>query len=219
MNPVKPDSQIRQQVEDELFANAVVDANRIGVSVADSVVTLMGEVASYAEKLAAEKSAMRVSGVAAVVVKIDVETSHNNVRADEDIAICVRAILDWIAGIDDSSVHVKVEKGWVTLGGTLRDAYRSRVAEQHIALMRGVIGVTNQIRILGTASPLDIEQSIRRALQRHTERELKHIEIQIDGGKVALSGRVGSTAERELVCGAARMTHGVTAIEDHLSVE
>jgi osmotically-inducible protein OsmY len=116
------------------------------------------------------------------------ESDRWSTAGDEIACRCARLF----AGIDDSSVHVKVEKGWVTLGGTLRNAYRSRVAEQHIALMRGVTGVTNQIRILGTASPLDIEQSIRRALQRHTERELKHIGIQIDGGKLALSGRVGS---------------------------
>jgi osmotically-inducible protein OsmY len=218
MKTMKSDSQIRQEVEDELMANAAVDANRIGVSVSNSIVTLSGEVASYAEKLAAEKSAMRLSGVDAVVVRLDVKVSQSDRRTDEDLAVGIRGVLDWIAGLDEYSVKVKVEKGWVTLTGELQDAYRSRVAEKHIAHMRGVVGVTNQIRIRGKASPVDIEQNIRKAIQRHTERELRHIGIQIDDGKVALSGHVSSSAERALVRGAALGTPGVTGIEDRLIV-
>ncbi|MFC0397295.1 BON domain-containing protein [Paraburkholderia rhizosphaerae] len=218
MSTVKPDSQIRQEVEDELAGNAAIDANRIGVCVSNGIVTLSGNVASYAEKLAAEKSAMRVSGVDAVVVKLDVSLPQNDRRTDEDIAIGIRGILDWIAGLDEYSVKVKVEKGCVTLTGELHDAYRSRVAEQHIAHMRGVVGVANQIRIRGEASSVDIEQNIRKAIQRHTERELKHIGIQIEQGKVALSGRVTSPAERALVRGAALGTPGVTAVDDRLRV-
>lgn len=218
MNPIKPDSQIRQEVEDELAANAAVDATHIGVSASNAIVTLSGEVASYAEKLAAEKSAMSISGVDAVVVKLDVKVPQSDRRTDEDIAIGVRGVLDWIAGLDEYSVKVKVERGCVTLVGELQDAYRSRIAEQHISHMRGVVGVSNQIRIRGTASSVDIEQNIRKAIQRHTERELKHIGIEIEDGKVAVSGRVSSLAERALVCGAARGTRGVTAVEDRLTL-
>jgi osmotically-inducible protein OsmY len=218
MSTVKPDSQIRQEVEDELIENAAIDANRIGISVSNGIVTLSGEVASYAEKLAAEKSAMRISGVDAVVVKLDVKVPQSDLRTDEDIAVGVRGVLDWITGLDECSVKVMVDRGCVTLAGELQDAYRSRVAEQHIAHMRGVVGVTNLIRIRGTASAIDIEQNIRKAIQRHTERELKHIGIRIEDGRVALSGRVSSPAERMLVRGAALGTPGVIAIEDRLTL-
>ena len=84
--------------------------------------------------------------------------------------------------------------------------------------MRGVTGMTNDIRITGSASPTDIESNIRKAIERHTERELKHLGVAVDDGEVTLTGRVSSAAERAVVWGAARSTPGVRAIVDRLSI-
>lgn len=215
---MKPDSQLRQEVEDELTNNPAIDANRIGVAVAGGIVTLSGQVPNYAQKVAAEKSAFGVAGVAAVVEHIEVMLYDVDRRTDEDVALSVRAVLDWIAGLEESTVKVKVEKGWVTLSGEVRDGYLSHVAEKNICHMRGVTGVTNSIRITGSASPTDIECNIRKAIQRHTERELKHVSVEVENGRVTLSGKVGSSAERSVVWGAARSTPGVKAVVDHMVV-
>jgi len=216
---MKPDSQLRQEVEEELASNPAVNANRIGVSVVDGIVTLSGEVSNYPEKRAAEKSALRVEDVVAVVVKLDVRIPEPDTRTDEDIALTARAVLDWVAGLEESAVKIKVEKGWVTLSGEMPDGYRSHVAEKSIVHMRGVVGLTNDIRITGQASPVDIEYNIRRAIQRHTDRELRHIDVSVEDGKVSLSGRVSSTGERAIVCGAARSTPGVRAVVDGLVIK
>ncbi|MPW23440.1 BON domain-containing protein [Paraburkholderia sp. CNPSo 3157] len=215
---MKSDSQLRQEVEDELANNPAIDANRIGVAVADGIVTLTGHVADYAQKVAAEKSALRIAGVVAVVVRIDVKLRDTDQRSDEDIALSVRAVLDWIAGLEEDAIKIKVEKGWVTLSGEVQDGYRSHIAEKNIVHMRGVTGVTNDIKIRGSASPTDIEYNIRKAIQRHTDREMKHLGVQVDKGKVTLSGHLSSSIERTIVCGAARSTPGVTAVVDHLVI-
>jgi osmotically-inducible protein OsmY len=54
--------------------------------------------------------------------------------------------------------------------------------------MRGVTGVTSDIRISGLASPVDIEYNIRKAIQRHTDRKMKDLDVQVDKGSVTLSG-------------------------------
>ena len=64
---MKSDSQLKQEVEDELMSNAAVDANGIDVAVVDGIVTLTGHVPDYATKVAAEKCALRIAGVVAVV--------------------------------------------------------------------------------------------------------------------------------------------------------
>jgi osmotically-inducible protein OsmY len=215
---MKSDSQLRQEVEDELANNPAVDANRIGVAVADGIVTLSGQVPNYAQKVAAEKCTLAVAGAVAVVMHIEVALHGTDRRSDEDIALSARATLDWIAGLDENTIKVKVEKGWVTLSGEVGDGYRSHVAEKSISHMRGVTGVTNVIRITGNASPVDIERNIRKAIQRHTERELKHLGVEVDNGEVTLSGRVSSSAEKSVVWGAARSTPGVKAIVDQLSI-
>lgn len=215
---MKPDSQLKQEVEDELMSSPAVDANGIGVAVVDGIVTLSGHVPDYATKVAAEKCALRIGGVVAVVIGIDVKLRESEQRTDEDVALSARAVLDWIAGLEDQAIKIKVEKGWVTLSGEVEDGYRSRIAEKNIVHMHGVTGVTNDIRIRGSASPLDIEHNIRKAIQRHTERELKHVGVEVDDGKVTLSGRLSSAIERSVVTGAARSTRGVKAVVDRLVI-
>ncbi|CAB3656316.1 hypothetical protein LMG22037_01249 [Paraburkholderia phenoliruptrix] len=215
---MKPDSQLKQEVEDELTNSPAVDANGIGVAVVDGIVTLTGHVPNYAAKVAAEKCALRIEGVDAVVIGIDVKLPATEQRTDEDVALSVRAVLDWIAGLEDSGIRIKVEKGWVTLSGEVEDGYRSRIAEKNIVHMRGVTGVTNNIRIRGSASTVDIECNIRKAIQRHTDRELKHVGVEVEDGRVILSGRVSSPIERAIVKGAARSTAGVKAVVDRLVV-
>jgi osmotically-inducible protein OsmY len=153
-----------------------------------------------------------------VVIGIDVKLRESEQRTDEDVALSARAVLDWIAGLEDQAIKIKVEKGWVTLSGEVEDGYRSRIAEKNIVHMRGVTGITNDIRIRGSASPLDIEHNIRKAIQRHTERELKHVGVEVDDGKVTLSGRLSSAIERSVVTGAARSTRGVKAVVDRLVI-
>lgn len=215
---MKSDSQLKQEVEDELKSNAAVDANGIGVAVIDGIVTLTGHVPDYAKKVAAEKCALRIAGVVAVVVGIDVKLCESEQRTDEDVALSVSAVLDWIAGLEEHAIRIKVEKGWVTLSGEIEDGYRSHMAEKNIVHMRGVTGVTNNIRIRGSASPLDIEYNIRKAIQRHIDRELKHVGVEVDDGKVILSGHLSSTIERSIVAGAARSTPGVKAVVDRLVI-
>ena len=215
---MKSDSQLKEEVEADLANNPVIDANRIGVAVSDGIVTLSGLVPNYAQKVAAEKSTFAIAGVVAVVMRIEVALPESDRRTDEDIALSVRAVLDWIAGLEENTVQVRVEKGWVTLAGEVRDGYRSHIAEKSIRHLRGVTYVTNNIRITGCASPTDIEYNIRNAVRRHTERELKHLRVEVEDGKVTLSGRICSPAERVVVCGAARSTPGVKAIVDRLVI-
>ena len=73
MSGMKTDLELQEDVDEELSFDPSVDATRIGVAAKDGVVTLTGEVSSYAEKLAAEKAAKRVGGVNGVAQEIEVE--------------------------------------------------------------------------------------------------------------------------------------------------
>ncbi|MGZ3705634.1 MAG: BON domain-containing protein, partial [Bdellovibrionota bacterium] len=59
---MKVDKQIQKDVIKELAWNPAITETHVGVSVEDGIVTLSGKVPSYAEKAAAETSAMRVEG-------------------------------------------------------------------------------------------------------------------------------------------------------------
>src|SRR5690348_16372802 len=90
---VQSDVDLQREVLAELNWDPSVNANKIGVSVKNGVVTLTGHVDSYVEKYAAERAAKRVHGVRAVANVLDVKLPNENRRTDQDIALaCVNAL-------------------------------------------------------------------------------------------------------------------------------
>ncbi|KWI04692.1 BON domain-containing protein [Burkholderia ubonensis] len=211
---MKTDRQVKQDVEEELAWDPAVDSTRIGVEVEDRVVTLSGHPASVAEKVAAEHAAHRVAGVRAVVVDMSVHLPHDERHSDEDIAKAVRAVLHWTAGLRDDAIHVQIEKGWITLSGKVDWGYQRQRALRAVSQMRGIVGVSDAIEVGG-----DIGATIRKAMQRHAEREANHIDVIVQDGTVTLNGKVDSYAEREVARGAAWSAPGVRVVVDNLVVE
>ncbi|WP_028218994.1 BON domain-containing protein [Paraburkholderia oxyphila] len=216
---MKSDIELKRDVEAELAWEKSINLAQIGVEVCNGVVTLSGHPPSFAEKLTAERAAARVAGVRGIVVEMEVRLPHDDRRSDEDIANTVRSILEWTVGMNNQNVQAQVEKGWVTLLGDCEWGYQSHAAQSAISHLRGVTGVTDKIRVRGETSIEDIARGIRDAIQRHGDREAKHIGIEIEDGTAILTGKVASHAERRLVCGAARATPGVRAVVDLLTLE
>lgn len=216
---MKTDKQLRDEVEEELDFDPLINSAQIGVEVTDRVVTLSGHPASYAEKVAAEKAAQRVSGVKAVVVDMHVRLPHDDVHTDEETANAVRSMLHWMVGLGEDAVKVQVENGWVTLHGEVDSPRRSYLAARTIGQMRSVTGVTNLIQVSGPKAASDVTENIARALERHAQRAAKHIQIKVRDGTVTLTGKVASYAERSLARGAAWSAPGVHAVVDDLEVE
>jgi hyperosmotically inducible protein len=215
---MKTDKQLRDEVEEELDFDPSINSAQIGVEVTDRVVTLSGHPSSYAEKIAAEKAAQRVSGVKAVVVDMRVRLPNEEVHSDEETANAVRSMLHWMAGLDEDAVQVQVENGWVTLRGEVESPRRSYLAARTIGQMRSVTGVTNLIEVSGPRAESDVIDNIGRALQRHAERAADHVHIKVRDGVVTLTGKVASYAERSLARGAAWSAPGVHAVVDDLEV-
>ncbi|MGU7768877.1 BON domain-containing protein [Burkholderia sp. MR1-5-21] len=216
---MKTDRQVKQDVEDELAWDPAVDATRIGVEVEDRVVTLSGHPSSFAEKVAAEHAAHRVSGVKAVVVDLDVHLPHDEHHTDEDVAKAVRVVLHWTDGLRDETIHLQVEKGWVTLTGHVDWGYQRQRALRAVSQMRGITGVSDRLDVGADVVADDIGAKIRQAMQRHAEREANHLEVVVQDGTVTLNGKVDSYAEREVARGAAWSAPGVRMVVDNLVVE
>lgn len=216
---MKTDKQLRDEVAEELDFDPLINSAQIGVEVTDRVVTLSGHPSSYAEKVAAEKAAQRVSGVKAVVVDMHVRLPNDDVHTDEETASAVRSLLRWMVGLDEDAVKVQVENGWVTLRGEVESPRRSYLAARTIGQMRSVTGVTNLIEVSGPKAAGDVAEHINRALQRHAERAAKHIRIKVRDGTVTLTGKVASYAERSLARGAAWSAPGVHAVVDDIEIE
>jgi osmotically-inducible protein OsmY len=80
------DAQLQKDVVDEIKREPSTTAAQIGVSAANGVVTLIGTVATYAEKGAVERAAQLVQGIKGIAEEITVKLSEPHVRTDAEIA-------------------------------------------------------------------------------------------------------------------------------------
>jgi osmotically-inducible protein OsmY len=215
---MKSDADLKREVEAELAWDPAVDATAIGVAVRDGVVTLSGHLDTYAEKWAAEKALRRVHGVKAIALEIDVRLSPDHERSDTDIAQAVESALKWNASIPADTVTVTVDKGWVTLRGDLDWDYQRKSIERSLCHLAGVKGISDEIGLHYRPTPADISQRIAQALKRQSDREARHLQIDVSGDTVTLRGKVHSWQERDAAWGAAWSAPGVVKVVDELAI-
>ncbi|MFM1822322.1 MAG: hypothetical protein RI967_588 [Planctomycetota bacterium] len=216
----KSDSQIKQDVLNELKWDTRVDETDIGVQVRDGVVTLVGSVPVYAKKLAARDAAHRVHGVLDVVDEMQVRVPGIGARSDTEISHAVRLALEWDAFVPDERITSTVSMGIVTLEGSV-DTWAQRAdAERAVRGLSGVRGVINQLSV--RAKQIDatrIKNDIEEALERQAEREARRISVTVKEGTVTLTGRIRSWAERNAVDRVAGFAPGVQRVDDRLIVD
>lgn len=211
---MKTDRQLQQDVSAELEWEPSVHAAHIGVAVNDGVVTLAGEVDSYAEKWSAERVAQRVSGVKAMATELTVQLTSLSKRTDADIAASVENVLEWSATLPAGIIKVMVEGGWVTLSGTVDWKYQKQSAADSIRHLMGVTGVSDQISITPSVSATVVKSDIEAALKRAALADAQKIAVTVHGTDVTLSGTVHNWAERETATNSAWSTPGVRNVVD-----
>src|SRR4051794_18754763 len=152
------DKVLRQTIIDALDREPSVNAAPIGVAVENGVATLTGHVGSHAEQAAAEQAVQCVRGVHAIVQDIEIRDPRNRKTCDHDIAKRALVVIAWSAMTPEDAVTVHVQKGWVTLAGTVEDAYQRRAAEIAVRKLDGVVGVSNLIEIRTSAPTPDAQR-------------------------------------------------------------
>lgn len=209
---------LRRNVLNELAWDPTFDATHIGVAADNGVVTLTGHVSTYAEKLAAERAAQRVTGVRGIAEEIEVRPSYAKKTKDDEIAERAVRILQWDVSVPPGRISVKVEKGWVTLSGNVDWDYQRGAAAADIQKLSGVMGLINLIKVEPVVRVADVKQKIEDAFRRNATLDAGEIWVSAVDGTVTLNGRVRNWAERNTAERAAWSAPGVTAVEDHLLI-
>lgn len=215
---MKTDSQLRRDVEAELQFDPAVRATDVGISVRDGLVTLTGHLTSYSERHAAEQAVLRVAGVRAVALELDVRLDAAHRRSDTDIARAARDTLRWHADVPEDRLVVLVDRGRVTLRGQVENDHQRTCAEDAVRHLTGVVDLDNALTLSPQPTPVDVAQRIRDALSRQAVREADRVQIDVDGSRIVLHGAVRSWAEARAVQGAARSAPGVTEVVSRLTV-
>ena len=212
------DKDLKQYVQSALDWEPSLDASDIGVSVDEGVTTLRGNVGSYAEKLTAERTALRVYGVKGVANDLAVHVPSPYQRTDTEIAQAAVAALTWNTMIPGERVTATVTNGWLALNGTLDWQYQKDAAASAVRNLLGVKGVTNNIIVKPRVKTIDVRAKIEAAFKRSAEIDARRVNVTAQDGKVILSGNVHSWAERREAERAAWAAPGVTQVDDRLAV-
>jgi osmotically-inducible protein OsmY len=215
---MKTDTQLQSDVIAELSWEPSINSEEIGVEVKDGIVTLAGHVGSYAEKIGAERAAMRVSGVKALAVEMDVKLAGSSTRIDADIARSVDNVLQWTTYLPKDAVKIKVESGFVTLSGELAWEYQREAAVSAVRYLMGVKGVNDQLVIKPQVSAPLVKADIQAALKRRALTDANAIAVSVHGNDITLSGKVHSWSERDLATHTAWGSPGVRRVVDNITL-
>jgi osmotically-inducible protein OsmY len=170
------DTDLRDRVERQLDWEPQITSTDIGVGSEDGVVTLTGFVNSYAEKLSAERAALRTYGVSAVANDIQVKPLFK--KTDADIASAALNALQARVDVPDEKIKLTVKDGWITLQGDVDWYYQKNAAELAVKYLSGVKGVTDNIRMKPQVSTIEVKDKIEDALKRNAEIDARRISVQ-----------------------------------------
>lgn len=195
--PEMTDSAITDKIDDELLIDLAVNSTNVDVSTTAGIVTLTGTADTLLAKERAARIASTVKGVRSVVNRLDVKPYV--FKSDEDIRSAVMTALRHDPATDSYEMEASVTDGVVTLDGTV-DSYQERDLCVTVAkTVSGVKDVKDSIHVhyKSDRPANEIEKEIEEKLKWDVLVDNGLINVNVDkDGNVALSGTVGSAAEK-----------------------
>jgi osmotically-inducible protein OsmY len=85
--------------------------------------------------------------------------------------------------------------------------------------LHGVVGISNNIKVISKLNPYDVIQKISGAFHRSATVDSDRINVLVVGGTVTLSGKVRSYAEKKDAEKAAWLAPGVNKVENNLEID
>ncbi len=190
------DNEITNAIETELWIDAVVNVNRIDVETNQGIVLLTGQVSNILAKERAEKIAEGIMGVRGVIDRIEVKPYVQ--RTDRELRDAVQAALLRDPATESYKVSTTVDNGIVTVSGTVDSWQEKELVLTVIKGVKGVRGVKNEVdfQLKKDRPDGEIEREIEARLANDIRVDDYQINVNVEDGKVRLSGTAGSLTEK-----------------------
>jgi osmotically-inducible protein OsmY len=215
---MKNDSDLQADVLKPLKWEPILNTAEIEVTTKDGLVSLTGNVDSYAKKLEAEKVAKRVIGVKVLVENIEVDFPKSWMRTDAEITSEILIGLKSNCTIPEDKITVIVDDGWVTLEGELPWDYQRVAAKNVVNFLKSIKGVTNNIKIKSDSQIMMDHTAIKNAIARSLSVNDNEIEVIVSGTTVTIRGTVNSWYQKEGIEHITWKTPGICNLKNELVV-
>ena len=226
---VRPDKEIRKDVQRALLIDPATDSYEIKVTVRKAAVTLTGTVESWQEKQLCAQVTRGVKGVKDV--RNEIAVASTSVRPDSEIKPEIERTLRSDVWVDSAFIDVKVKDGAVTLSGSVGSAAEKSQAFEH-AWVAGVKSVdSTKLEVKWwlrdemrrgeeyvTKTDKEIEKAVKDAFFYDPRVFSFNPSVYVDNGVVTLTGIVGNLRAKKAAEQDARNTLGVWRVKNYLKV-
>lgn len=147
--------------------------------------------------------------------------ADSDLPTDVEIHSIIEDTYNWDPELDDRTIEVTVNDGWVTLRGTVDTYWKKLRAAEKSSAIRGVHGMTNELAVVPTRSVTDqvLAEGIVEAVERDIRVNVDGITVVVEEGGVTLSGIVPTWRARAAAENAARYTVGMVDIQNEIVVK
>ena len=159
------------------------------------------------------------------LTQLEDPASASDAGAPHSLTETLNLLLQEVAALDRAVAESDGDPGrrelWRRRAAALSaDAFAQRRAvERLIRPLKGVVGISDNIRLKTAAAPVNLSSRIQDALVRQAVREARRIEVAMEGSVVTLKGHVHSWAERSAAEGATWAAPGVSKVNNQLTVQ
>jgi osmotically-inducible protein OsmY len=230
LKSTRSDAKIEDDLVTALANNPATDAFQVNPEVNNGNVILSGTVGSWQEKELCREVAESVRGVRDVTNNINI--NYNALRTDKDIKADVLSRLKWDIYVNQQFIRVSVNKGIVSLRGTVASAAEKEWAYDD-AWVNGVNSVNvDDLRVQWwqnsspeyeqetiTLRDKEIKAALEQAFIIDPRVISDRINIKVNDGVVTLRGMVTDLQSKHAAERDARRTIGVFGIKNDLVVQ
>ena len=209
---------IRDEVEEELLDDRLVDAAAITIREINGKVALKGTVQSYPQYLEAAAAARRVAGVTKVRNHLKVVLPPEDCRNDAVLTAAANNALV-ASDVAPDGVEAIAKNGCITLRGTLKYRSQCAAAESAVSGLTGVRGIKDEIELIFDVDRADVDRLVQKALRSHpVPPDDSRVAVNASGNTVMLIGNVRTKPQRDAVVDAAWRGHGVMAVITEIEI-
>lgn len=215
------DEKIKKDIVDHLYGDSRVDASEVAVRVSNGRAVLSGNVPTLASAMAAEEDSYAVEGVVFVENRLGVTPhSFTEIPCDRELKKNIEAVLKWNADLESTEVRISVVEGRVVLDGAVESYWKKVRVEDIVAPLKGVVEVVNKLAVVPTENvgDMSLAERVVAGLGRNLLVDVRNILVEVENGRVRLSGTLPNRPAAEAARDTVIRTAGVREIQNDLII-